>query len=128
MGWRGSVVAALYADEHVPRRLVEALRLLGHDVLTAQDDGRANVGMPDPDVLARAALLGRAVLTNNRRHFHTLHRVGPAHAGIVTYTRDPDLAGLAARIHSAITAVADLTAQLIKITRPNLPPTLRKAP
>lgn len=115
-------MAALYADEHVPRLLVDALRLLGHDVLTIQDDGRANPGVPDPDVLARATLLGRAVLTNNRRHFHTLHRVGPAHAGIVTYTHNPDTAVLAGRIHAAVTLVADLAGQLVKVTRPNAPP------
>jgi hypothetical protein len=115
-------VAALYADEHVPRLVVEALRLLGHDVLTIQDDGRASAGVPDPAVLARATLLGRAVLTNNRRHFHTLHRVGPAHAGIVTYTHDPDPTALAGRIHAAVTAVADLAGRLVKVTRPNPPP------
>jgi hypothetical protein len=115
-------VAALYADEHVPRLVVEALRLLGHDVLTIQDDGRANLGIPDPDVLARATLLGRAVLTNNRRHFHTLHRVGPGHAGIVTYTHDPDSVVLAGRIHAAVAALRDLSGQLVKVTRPNVSP------
>jgi hypothetical protein len=114
-------VAALYADEHVPRLVVEGLRLLGHDVLTVQDDGRANLRIPDPDVLARATLLGRAVLTNNRRHFHTLHRVAPVHAGIVTYTHDPDPVALADRIHAAITTIADLAGQLVKVTRPNVP-------
>ena len=112
-------MAALYADEHVPRLVVDTLRLLGHDVLTVQDDGRANLGVPDPAILARAALLGRAVLTNNRRHFHTLHRVGPAHAGIITYTHDPDPVALAGRIHMAATAVPDLAGRLIKVTRPN---------
>jgi hypothetical protein len=115
-------VAALYADEHVPRLVVEALRLLGHDVLTSQDDGRANQGVPDPDVLARATLLGRAVLTNNRRHFHTLHRAAPVHAGIVTYTYDPDPVALAGRIHAAISSLAALAGQLVKVTRPNPPP------
>jgi hypothetical protein len=114
-------VAALYADEHVPRRVVEALRLRGHDVLTVRDDGRANLGVADPDVLARATLLGRAVLTNNRRHFHTLHRVAPVHAGIVTYTHDPDSGALAGRIHTAITGPAGLAGQLVKVTRPNPP-------
>ena len=102
--------------------MVDALRLFGHDVLTAQDDGRANQGVPDPDVLARATLLGRAVLTNNRRHFHTLHRVAPVHAGIVTYTHDPDPVALAGRIHAAVAGLADLAGQLVKVTRPNQPP------
>jgi hypothetical protein len=32
----------LYADENFPLRVVEELRRLGHDVLTASEDGRAN--------------------------------------------------------------------------------------
>jgi hypothetical protein len=77
-------VAALYADEHVPLSLVQALRLLGHDVVTIQEDERANQGLPDPDVLVRATALGRAALTSSRRHFRALHRAGPVYAGIVT--------------------------------------------
>jgi hypothetical protein len=37
----------------------ERLRALGHDVLTARDDGRANQGIPDPHVLARQKWLVR---------------------------------------------------------------------
>jgi hypothetical protein len=37
----------LYADENFPLPVVEELRQLGHDVLTAQDDGRQ--ATPDPD-------------------------------------------------------------------------------
>jgi hypothetical protein len=50
----------LYADEDFPFPAVEELRRFGHDVLTAQDDGRT--AAPDPDVLARAHALGRAIL------------------------------------------------------------------
>ena len=51
----------LYADEDFSYPVVEALRQLGHDVMTAQDDGRT--GTADPQILARAHSLGRAVLT-----------------------------------------------------------------
>jgi len=61
-------MAALFADENVNRGLVDALRSLGHDVLTAHQAGRANQKIPDPDQLAHATMLGRAVVTNNRRH------------------------------------------------------------
>ena len=67
----------LYADEDFPYPVVEALRRLGHDVLTTQEDGRQQA--PDPDILARAHALGRAVITHNRRHFERLHLRG-AHA------------------------------------------------
>ena len=116
-------MARLYADENVPQRLTETLRALGHDVLTALDDGRANLGIPDPDVLARAVALGRAVVTGNRRDFHQLHRRAPDHAGIITYTDDPkERAGLPARIHDAIGAEPDLVGRLVRVIRPNTPP------
>lgn len=111
-------MAALFADENVQRRLVDALRSLGHDVLTAHEAGRANQKIPDVDQLAYATGLGRATLTNNRRHFHKLHRTSGAHAGIITYTHDPDVLSLAQRIHDAITAITTLAGLLIRIVRP----------
>jgi hypothetical protein len=118
-------MAALYTDEHVPRRVVELLRTAGHDVLTALEDGRANQGIADPDVLARAIELGRAVLTGNRRHFHRLHRGHPNHAGIVTYTDDRD-DPLAIHIDAAISPFPSLAGQLVRVVRPN-PPTARQS-
>ena len=56
----------LYADEDFPHPVADELRLLGHDVLTAQDDGRRQT--PDPFLLARAHALGRVIMTYNRRH------------------------------------------------------------
>ena len=86
----------LYADEDFALPVVVALRNGGHDVLTAQEDGRT--GIDDADLLARAHALGRVVLTFNRRHFERLHRLGQAHSGILSCTRDADFAALAARI------------------------------
>ncbi len=51
----------LYADEDFPYSAIVILRALGHDVLTAQEDGRRMT--PDPDILSRAHSMGRAVLT-----------------------------------------------------------------
>jgi hypothetical protein len=90
----------LYADENFPLPVVEELRRLGHDVLTAQEDGRQ--AAPDPDILARAHSLGRATLTHNRRHFERLHRQGVDHSGILSATRDDDSSALAARIDAAL--------------------------
>lgn len=115
-------MAALYADEHVPASVVEALRALGHDVLTIQEDGRGNRTTPDADVLQRATELGRAVVTNNRRDFHRLHRNSPAHAGIVTYTDDPDRGALARRIGAEVSALVSLVGALVRVVRPNPPP------
>ena len=90
----------LYADEDFPHPAVEALRNLGHDIITAQDDGHD--ATPDPEVLARAHTLGRVILTYNRRHYERLHRLGSDHSGIVSATQDTDHGGLAARVHGAL--------------------------
>jgi len=111
-------MAALFADENVHRVLVDGLRALGHDVLTAYEAGRGNQKIPDADQLAYATSAGRTMLTNNRRHFHKLHRAFPGHAGIVTYTRDPDTKALSQRIHNAISTVANLRGILIRIIVP----------
>ncbi len=47
-------MARLYADEQYPYPVVELLRVLGHDVLTVQEAGKANQKIPDSDVLAFA--------------------------------------------------------------------------
>jgi Domain of unknown function (DUF5615) len=41
----------LYADEQFPYEVVEHLRNFGHDVLTAQEAGKANLKIPDDLVL-----------------------------------------------------------------------------
>ena len=52
----------LYADEDFAFPAVEELRVRGHDVLTAQEDGQT--AMPDAVILVRACALGRVVLTH----------------------------------------------------------------
>jgi hypothetical protein len=44
-------VAAFYADENFPAQVVEALRHLGHDVLTAYEAGQANRAITDKEVV-----------------------------------------------------------------------------
>ncbi len=115
-------VAALYADENFPLPVVLALRAAGHDVLTAREDGRADLRIPDPDVLAHATSLGRTVLTHNRGDFIRLHRVSAAHAGIIACTEDLNFVALADRIHAAISGLPGLAGQLIRINRPKSSP------
>jgi hypothetical protein len=114
-------VALLYADENFSFTVIVILRASGHDVLAARDDGRANQGIPDPQVLARATKLGRAVITFNRRHYVRLHRADPNHAGVVAVTDDRDVPALAARILAALAGVTDLTGQLVTVDKPALP-------
>jgi Domain of unknown function (DUF5615) len=44
-------MAWLYADEQFPFEVVENLISLGHDVLTVQAAGNANLKIPDEQVL-----------------------------------------------------------------------------
>jgi hypothetical protein len=94
----------LYANEDFPFPAVGELRLLCHNVVTAQEDGRT--ATPDPDALARAHALGRAILTYNRRHYERLHKQGAAHSGILSATQDLDHLRLAARIHAALAGLS----------------------
>jgi hypothetical protein len=111
-------MARLYADEDFDYPVVQELRSLGHDVVTAQAAGQAGRRLPDPAVLAFAVAQGRAVLTYNRRHFIRLYRLSSAHAGIIVCTRDDDSIALAGRIHQALNTLASLDSQLVRITRP----------
>lgn len=70
----------LYADEQFPFPVVQRLRQLGYDVLTAQDSGQANQKVPDDQVLSFATANNRAVITQNRRDFIRLHQQGQTHA------------------------------------------------
>jgi|SRR6185369_1832302 len=108
---------ALYADENFPLRVVEELRRLGIDVLTAYEDGRANQSLTDQTILSRATELGRAIVTLNRQDFKRLHFAEPDHAGIIICTEDPDRPGQAQRIAESIAAGEKLRGRLIRVYR-----------
>jgi hypothetical protein len=110
-------VARLYSNENFPQPVVEELRRLGHDVLTSLKAGNANQRIPEDEVMRNATGDGRAVLTLNRRHFHTQHRRSAAHAGIITCTVDANYPALAIRIHNRLGATPDLKGQFIRITK-----------
>jgi predicted nuclease of predicted toxin-antitoxin system len=63
-------MARLYADEQFPRKVVELLRDLGHNIITVQEAG--NASLPDDHVLEFAINQNRAVLTLDRRDFKRL--------------------------------------------------------
>ena len=109
----------LYSNENFDRRVVVALRKLGHDVLTSLEAGRANQRIPDEDVVAFAKSEGRAVLTFNRLHFLRLHRsTNGDHAGIIVCSEDHDPAALAQRIDQAIRDAGTLSGQVLRVNRP----------
>ncbi len=113
-------MAFFYADEQYPKRVVEFLRTLGHDVLTVQEAGNANQKISDEEVLAFALSIDRAILTLNRRHFIKLHTLQPDHAGIIVCKDDSNRERLAARIDEAIANLETLRGMLIRVNRPSV--------
>ena len=109
-----------YADENFPLITIIELRRLGHDVLTAFEDGRANKGISDERVLARSTKLERALLTINRQDFKRLHNSIAKHTGILICTQDPDFLGQAERIDLACGRIERVDDELIRIYRPSI--------
>ena len=97
------------------------LRAMGHNILTVQEAGKDNPKNPDAEVLAFAVSENRAVLTLNRRYFIRLHSLESDHAGIIVCKPDPDLARMVANINEAISSLATLTNQLIRVYRSRQP-------
>ncbi len=107
-----------YTDEQFPFPVVELLRNLEHDVLTAQEAGNSGQGIPDEAVLAFAISQERAVLTINRDDFIRLHRFNSNHFGIVVCTNNRNWEQFAARIDEAVTREEPLSGKLIRVVRP----------
>jgi predicted nuclease of predicted toxin-antitoxin system len=111
-------MARFYADEQFPFPVVELLRILGHDVLTVQEAGNADQGIPDNEVLAFATSEERSILTINRDDFIRLHRRDSNHFGIIVCTNNRNWEQFAARIDEAVTAEEPLEGKLIRVVRP----------
>ena len=111
-------MARLYSNENFPIPVVEALRVLGHDVTTIQERGRGNEAVPDAEVIELAVTEERAVLTLNRRDFIRLHNENSDHCGIIVCTVDRDFEGQAERIDRELQATNELRGNLIRINRP----------
>ena len=107
----------LLADENFPLPVVEALRRLGHDVVTLPDLGHAQQALTDQVLLQIATSDRRVVATLNRRHFIRLHAADPSHAGIIACTFDLDFEGQARRIHAAIVGLESLAGRLLRVNR-----------
>jgi predicted nuclease of predicted toxin-antitoxin system len=74
----------LYLDVHVPRAITQGLRLRGVDVLTAQEDGAAQ--LDDPELLDRATELGRVLFSQDQdllREAARCQQRGETFAGVV---------------------------------------------
>jgi predicted nuclease of predicted toxin-antitoxin system len=111
-------MARLYMDEQFPKFVSQLLREMGHDVLTVQEAGKGNLGIPDEDVLSFAIDENRAVVTLNRDDFIRLHRSDSQHCGIIVCTNDRDRPRMARRLHEAIVDRESLQGNLIRVVRP----------
>jgi predicted nuclease of predicted toxin-antitoxin system len=112
-------MAKFYTNENFSIPIARELRKLGHDVLTCQEAGNANLGIPDDAVLAFAIDQNRIVITTNRLDFIRLHRHTESHQGIIVCTFDPNFAALATRIHLAVlNHEGEFTNQLLRIYKP----------
>lgn len=89
----------VYADENVNRRLTDALRARGFDVLTAGEAGI--LGQDDAAQLAFAAAAGRVLLSFDRRDFRRTHAAflqsGRRHVGIILLPQSRSVARSAVR-------------------------------
>lgn len=111
-------MARLYANENFPLATVEALRWLGHDVLTTFESGKSGQAFPDDAVLAYATSENHILLTHNRRHFIRLHLENASHGGIITCTVDPDFEALAQRIDDVLANQDNMEGRLLRVNRP----------
>ena len=74
----------LYMDVHVRREITEGLRSRKVDVLTAQEDGAAE--LPDPALLDRSTSLGRILFSQDDdllREAARRQQVGGRFAGVI---------------------------------------------
>jgi hypothetical protein len=104
-------------NENFPFQVAQALRGLGHDVLTSLEAGNANQSIPDEQVLEFATQNRRALLTINKRDFIQLHKVNQSHASIIVCSQDADTGGQAKRIHQEISSQLSLVLLLFTYLR-----------
>ncbi|MBX3065860.1 MAG: DUF5615 family PIN-like protein [Anaerolineae bacterium] len=112
-------MARLYSNENFALPVVVELRKFGHDIVTSLDSGRANLSIPDADVLAYATEQQRAVLTFDRYDFKKLHILNSNHAGIIACTDDTNTSALAERIHRLLESTQDLSQQFLNVYKPD---------
>lgn len=111
------ILHLLLADENFSKATVEHLQEAGHDVITLDSLGLAQIGFPDEAVLKKATELKRCILTFNRLDFIKLHKSSKDHAGIIVCTYNRDKEQLAEKIHKNIIELESLNGQLIRIYR-----------
>ncbi|MEH2135035.1 MAG: DUF5615 family PIN-like protein [Nostoc sp.] len=111
----------LYSNDNFPIDMVLELRQYGYDILTSQEAGQANQGIPDEDVLTFATQNQRVVITLNREDFIALHRSAIYHQGIIICKTDRDYAGQIHALYAYLQQTEDLKNRLIRVKKQNQP-------
>ncbi|HEY2413360.1 MAG TPA: DUF5615 family PIN-like protein [Pirellulaceae bacterium] len=120
-------MADIFADEDVPYRLQDCLRLLGHNVATVRqfcEDKRGDA-WPDEEVLRFACQHRWIVLTFNVSDFQRLAARNPDHFGIVLGDPEADKKVQARRINRLLRS-ADNVRGLVIDSRLSSKPKPRK--
>ncbi|MFM2415907.1 MAG: hypothetical protein RL385_630 [Pseudomonadota bacterium] len=110
-------MARLYTNENFPQPAVDALRKLGHDVLTTHEAGNSNTRIPDEEVVQYATAHNRVVVTLNRKDFIRIHRADGNHCGIIVCWVDVDFVRLASRVDAELAQQPAVSGQLLKVQR-----------
>ncbi|WP_199192018.1 DUF5615 family PIN-like protein [Chlorogloea sp. CCALA 695] len=109
-----------YADENLPRAIIEELRQLDYDVLTSYEAQQANKSISDENVLKFAQERNKIIITLNRDDFVSLHQQGEAHSGIIICKDDQDYKGQVQLIDEFILQDdRSLQGRLIRIKKQN---------
>ena len=82
------ILKLLLDEDSQAKYLVNLLRGVGHDVVTANE--RDLGGLPDSVVFDYARKHKRVILTRNCNDFLELHQVNPVHAGILAVYQNSD--------------------------------------
>ena len=110
-------MAELLVDVSFPRITTVELRLLGHDVMSLEEDVAGGRYCSDVEVRQTARLTKRILLTLDGRSFARFAPTEDDHPGIIVCDFDPDFVGQAHRIDAMLAARDRLDGQIVRVGR-----------
>jgi predicted nuclease of predicted toxin-antitoxin system len=108
----------LFADENITPRIVRGLRELGINVLTMTDARLDNRKTSDPEVLAYATGVGRAVIAFDPGDYKKLHQQSSTHAGIILLKQNMPIPMLIDKVATLALSPIDLAGELHRVVQP----------
>jgi hypothetical protein len=111
------IMARLYANGNFPQPVVQALRVLGHEVLTVLETGKAEQAWPDDQVLEFARQPELCFTNHESKALYPFARAATqTRRNHRLYIR-PDFSSQARRNHEAIQQNSPLAGKLVRIYR-----------